>query len=517
MRPPMEKYGGQEVVLAHAVLDPAVSSFTMTMVMLTAMAPGRKRERVTAGRRPGPRRTCALPLVVAVHLMATARNRLAPSRVYACLTAAGVSLLPSTAVAGLNVKWDCYLPNASVDCMVLESSLRSNIPFLRFVPVANDADVAITMTSLPAEDSTRFVVVFRGRLFDGYVTEVRTTDKIPSSIDATTATVRLMTKLERGLSNFMDQKVVAAVDDGALSIRLVDPTQLPYTGRPEQQGVKWYVAPTVGTYFSDVQGVGVNASGNASLSFNLSEPKWRLQQSLGANYSQESQPVPGTTETASISFAGGNASTLLSSAVTNDNRWNGGLLLATERNPQANYRLRANGSAGLEFDLIPRETVNQKNLGMRCAVGMEFQHYGATNVQELDQQVIGRQFCDVFVNWHFIPFDLSASLGETTVLENIDYRSVYASASLTWRLTDNLSFAPWLNLQQVNQAINEPRPTNQFYSDPRQEIEASMLAAVQQSYAAPFGMQLGFSIRLLLGNGSLSSEDQRWKNASNLR
>ena len=44
-----------------------------------------------------------------------------------------------------------------------------------------------------------------------------------------------------------------------------------------------------------------------------------------------------------------------------------------------------------------------------------------------------------------------------------------------------------------------------------------MLAAVQQGYTAPFGIQAGLSVKYVFGNGSLSIEDQRWKGTSNLR
>jgi hypothetical protein len=179
--------------------------------------------------------------------------------------------------------------------------------------------------------------------------------------------------------------------------------------------------------------------------------------------------------------------------------------------------MRMNGSAGLEFDLIPRQTVNQKNFGVRCAVGSEFQRYDATNVQGITQQLVGRQFCDVFLSWHFTPIDVWTSIGETSILEDIAFRAFSASASATWRLTDEFTVSPWVSVQQINQAINEARPSNVVYADPRQEIEASMLAAVQQGYTAPFGLQAGITIRYLFGNGSLASEDQRWKNVSNLR
>ena len=307
---------------------------------------------------------------------------------------------------------------------------------------------------------------------------MHTSDKIPSSIDTTTAMVRLLTKLERGLDDFMDQKVAAEVKDGALTLRLVDPVQLPFTGRPEQDSVKWYVAPAVGTYFSDVEGVGINASGNASLSFNYSERAWRAQQWIGANYSRQSQPVPGTAETASIEFAGGGASDVLSFSLGRESLSSAGVLLSAEKNPQANYTMRANASVGIEFDLIPRQTVNQKNFGFRCAVGPEFQRYDTTNIEGLGRQFVGRQFCDVFLSWHFQPVDLWASLGETTILKGFDYRAFSAGLSATWRVTDNLTISPWLNLQQLNKAINEAQPSNVVYSDPKQEIEASMLAAV---------------------------------------
>jgi hypothetical protein len=84
-------------------------------------------------------------------------------------------------------------------------------------------------------------------------------------------------------------------------------------------------------------------------------------------------------------------------------------------------------------------------------------------------------------------------------------------------MTDNLIVSPWVYVQQINQAINEAQPTTAVYSDPRQEVQASMLAAVQQGYTAPFGIQGGLTIKYLFGNGSLSIEDQRWKGTTNLR
>jgi hypothetical protein len=432
------------------------------------------------------------------------------------LIVAGV-LATSEAAADLRVKWDCYLPNSGVDCAVLESSLTSKIPFVRIVRGRDEADAVATLSSLPAENGTRFKIDVLGESVDGYRTEVHATDKIPYSIDSTTAMVRVLTKVERALDDFMDQKEASEVKDGVLDIQVVDPVHMPYEGRPEQSSVKWYLQPGVGTYFSDVVGVGVNAQANASIGFNYSESRWRLQQGLGVNYQQQSQPVAGTNETASIDFEGGWFSDILSWALTQDNKWTLGLMVSGEKNPQANYEFRGNASAGVEFDLIPRQTVNQKNFGFRCAVGPEFQHYDAINVQGLDQQLVGRQFCDVFLGWHLQPVDVFASLGETSLLQDFDYRAFSASFSLTWRLTDNFILNPWANLQQINLASNEAQPNDTVYSDPRQEVVASMLAAVQQGYTAPFGIQAGLSIKYLFGNGSLSSEDQRWKNANNLR
>lgn len=426
-------------------------------------------------------------------------------------------LFASTAGAELRIKWDCYLPGANVDCVVLESSITSKIPFVRMVANRAEADVVASLTSVPAEGGTRYKLDFVGPPVDGYRTEVHATDKIPSSIDGTTATVRILTKIERGLDDFMDQKTAAEVKGGVLDIEVVDPVRLPFTGRPEQSALKWYVAPGVGSYFSDVQGVGINASANASISYNYSEQTWRLQQSIGASYSEQSQPVAGTSETASIEFEGASATNVLSWALTRDNKWSLGLLLSAEKNPQANYTFRANGSVGIEFDLIPRQTVNQKNFGFRCAAGPEFQRYDATNIEGLDQQMTGRQFCDVFFSWHFEPVDVGAGVGETSVLKDIAYRGFSAGVGITWRLTDNLTIAPWVSVQQINQAINEAQPTNVVYTDPRQEVEASMLAAVQQGYTAPFGVQTGLQVRYVFGNGSLASEDQRWKGTSNLR
>ncbi len=428
----------------------------------------------------------------------------------------GIALSPATATATLAVKWDCYLPGPPVDCVSLATSLRSKIPFLRMVTDAREADVSVTITSVPAEDATRIKCDIVGKRIEGYTTEVHTTDKIPNSIDSATATERMLTKLERGLDDFMDQRVASGMENDALTIRVFDPIRPPFTGRP-QQSVKWYVAPGVGTYFSDIKGVGINASGTASVSFNYSKPSWRVQQSMATNYTHLSQPVPNTNETASVQFVGGSANNVLAWSLPQSEHWSAGLLFSGEKKPQANYRLRANGSVGVEFNLVPRQTVNQKNFGFRCATGPEFQSYDETNVQGRQQQVVTRQFCDVFLGWHFQPIDLWAWIGENTVLGNFDYRSVGGGLGATWRLSDDFVISPWLNMQQINKAINEAAPTNAVYTDPRREIEASMLASARSGYTAPFGVQSGLTIRYLFGNGSLASEDQRWKNVNNLR
>jgi hypothetical protein len=235
------------------------------------------------------------------------------------------------------------------------------------------------------------------------------------------------------------------------------------------------------------------------------------------SYFRQSQPVPGTDEQAVVSFLGVSAANTLAWSFTADRRWSLGMLLAAEKNPQANYAMRGNASAGLEFDLVPRQTVNQANLGFRCAIGPELQRYDTTNIEGLDRQAVGRQFCDLFLSWHFLPIDVSASIGEGTVLKDIDYRSVVATLSTTWRLTDHFVITPFLSVQETYKAINEAEPTNGVYADPREEIEASMLAAIRRGYTAPLNIQSTLTLGYLFGNGSLSTEDQRWRRASSLK
>jgi len=424
---------------------------------------------------------------------------------------------PGAAQATFKIHWECELFNTGVDCAVLESSLLSKVPFLAVVPGAARAEVDVRVANLPCENGTRLTWDLLGRSVDGHRPEVHASDKVPSSIDAATATVRLLSGLERALAVFLDQKVAGEVRDGTLELELVDPAHAPYAGRPEQQGVRWYFAPSVGSYFSDVVGVGVNASGSGSVQFNYSERTWRLQDSAGAAYSLQSQPVPGTSETASIHFVGGNTNHSFAGSLDAQRHWSVAALVGAEKNPQANYRFRASAAAGVEFDLIPRQTVNQRNLGARCAVGPEVQRYDVTNVEGRQSETVGREFCEAFLNWHFAPVDVGASLGETALLSDVTFRSVSAGLSATYRVTDNLLVSGWFNVQQIRRALNEAQASNVAYSDPKQEIEASMLAAVQQGYTAPLGFQSGVSVRYLFGNGSLSLEDQRWKGVSSLR
>jgi hypothetical protein len=420
------------------------------------------------------------------------------------------------AEASLKVSWDCYLPASQIDCAQLVGSLTTKIPFVKVVQSAQEADVAVVLKSVPAESGTRFIFDFIGRSVSGYRAEVHMNDKIPDSVDSGAATVRIMTRLERGLADFMEQRLAGDFMEGQLMLQVSDPEALPFSGRTEQEALQWYVAPTISGVFSNVQGVGINATGNASISFNYSGDRWRYQGSAGISYNEQSQPVAGTTETASISFFGANATNILSWSVPSDKRLSVALLLSGEKNPQANYNLRGNGSLGVEFDVVPRQTSNQANAGLRCAVGPEFQRYDTVNIQNRQEQWLTREMCDIFVSWHFPAFDVSASFSETAPLNNIGV-NVGGSLSLTWRITDNLLVSPWISAQAIEQPLNAAQPTTVSFSDPRQEVEASMRAAIQQTFTSPFGIQSGLSIRYSFGNGSLNSEDQRWKGTSNLR
>ena len=427
------------------------------------------------------------------------------------------TLASRTAFADLKMHWSCYVVGGNVDCVKLEGSLTSAIPFLRSVSEVSKADVAVSVRSLPDEDGTRYRIDLVGKRVAGEAIEVHTNDRIPSFVDADTAMLRVLTKLERGLDDFMGQKDPARAKNGKLTIELTDPAHLPFTGRPEQSGRKWFVAPGVAATFSDVVGVGINATGNAAVLFNYSERKWRLQQWVGVTYTRMSQPVPGTDETADVDFLGLNVNDVLDWSFTKDGRWSAGLLFGSEKNPQANYAFRSNVSVGVEFDVRPRETVSERNLGFRCAVGPELQRYDTTNIEGRDQQIVGREFCDAFVSWHFRPIDVFGTVGETVLLQNPDYRAFSISLSAIWRITDDVTLSPWVTVQQINKAIDEAMPVTAVYSDPRDEIRASMIAGVQQGYTAPFSVQSGLTLRYLFGNGTLDSEDQRWKNVSNLR
>jgi hypothetical protein len=433
------------------------------------------------------------------------------------LLAMAVLARVSPAGGALAMAWDCYLPDSLVDCGALRNSLTSKIPFLVVVSDRQRADVTITVTSLPAEDGMRFVIDLRGREVDGYATAVHTWDKVPSIIDSSTTMLRLITKLERGLDDFMDQKVAAEAIDGKLSIVVTDPVDPPFVGRREQSALRWYVEPALSSSFSDVKGVGVNAWGTASFFFNSSQPQWRTQQRIETSYLRQSQPVPGSDAKAVVEFAGASATNVLALAITSDNRWTVGTLLSAEKNPQANYAMRANASAGMELDLVPRLTVNQANLGFRCALGPELQRYDVRNVEGLDRQAIVRQFCDVYLTWHFVPFDVSASLAQGLIMKDLRYWNVGAMVSATFRITESLVVSPSLSVQETNRAINEAAPTDVSTVDPKSAIEASMLAAIRRGYTSPLNIQSTLTISYLFGNGSFASEDQRWKRVSNLR
>ena len=339
-----------------------------------------------------------------------------------------------------------------------------------------------------------------------------------ASIDRT-ATVRIMTKLERGLDDFMDQKDGRGGQERQARHRAErSGRRCPSRDAPSRASLKWYVAPTrrlvlqrrrgsrrqrFGQRVAVLQLLGANVGGSAVVRREL-QPR-RASRS------------PVRTRRRASSSSRRKREQRLSRALTRDHRGALGLLFGREKNPQANYTFRANASAGLEFDLVPRQTVNQKNFGFRCAVGPEFQRYDATNVEGIDRQFVGRQFCDVFLSWHFQPIDLGEASGRHR-LARASLPGLLGGLSATWRVTDNL-IALAVGLVATDQPGDQRGRSRRTPSTPIpvRRCEASMLAAVQQGYTAPFGLQSGLSIKYIFGNGSLSIEDQRWKGTSNLR
>jgi hypothetical protein len=192
-----------------------------------------------------------------------------------CLLAVAVVLLfVRPAHAELVVSWTCYVPSARVDCAVVRSSLTSRIPFLTVTSDVDRADAAVTLGTVPADGGTHFKFDVVGRASDGYRPDVHTTDKMPSNVDPAATLVRVLTRLERALDDFMAQAEIARFEEGALTIRVSDPAEQPYPGRREQSAIPGYMAPSAAGQMSNVRGVGLNVSGSASLAFNYSGLMW---------------------------------------------------------------------------------------------------------------------------------------------------------------------------------------------------------------------------------------------------
>jgi hypothetical protein len=173
-----------------------------------------------------------------------------------------------------------------------------------------------------------------------------------------------------------------------------------------------------------------------------------------------------------------------------------------EHDPQNNQRLRAATYVGGDWRLRPFLQTDEGNIGVNYIVGAERQQFFLETEQSKYLTHFMRHKLTVIGTWHFSRVDVSGSLDASSQLTNLDFTSLGVSASVSWRIIDDL----WLTLDggsnsrsalvQTPKDLSQIHPLAQFFGG---------------GNFGSLNFQASISLRYTFGNSLLQRQDQRWR------
>lgn len=412
------------------------------------------------------------------------------------LTPAALALLllaPLQTQQPLTVAWDCYLPDDRIACTTLQVAHFSALPFLVQTSF-EEADVLIRVRSQKVPTGRAYVLAFEGkRDHPSFVIE----DRVLDTIQAQGLLLRLVADLQRGMAPYLALESPGSSDEsGAITLRLRDPAAGPVKASGGDKTTRWYVAPSINAEASldSISRVSVLATVLA----NWSSKDWRLRANFGANYRRFALDEEGQEPLSWDVLSVWNQTTIAHTI------WRGlsvGTTTIVAHDPPDNQLFTIRPLFGFEWVLKPYLETDESNVGVRYVFGGEHVRFWRTNLQRLDQQSFLLHDLAAFVRWHFERVDAQLTVSGRSIVDDLQYSSVSAAGSVTWRITDDLWLTGSGDASIRNRLINTPlRPPD----NPLEQIFSG------RNFGT-FAYSTSLSLTYAFGNSLLDSQDQRWR------
>lgn len=428
------------------------------------------------------------------------------------LLAVVIQLAGTTATAApLRVQLDCFLPTGPVRCPELSDAYFSSATFLTPTLERAEAELRLELRVAPEGDPrfTIFRVLVEGaRVAPPYARDVA----VPVELPPTAALLRVLAALQTMTAPHLDLEEPGHTDASGkwvmaltppradLRVRHVSPrpTTAADATTPAEETSPWYHSASVfGTAALGDANTTLNA--NVGYDVNYSDPQWRVRAAVNGDFQHVRVKLGDVDETQRI-FAAGAKSVV---ARTIHEGWSAAVLAGVSHAPAENLTVEQRVGVGIAWDLVPFMRQQGNSVGVQYVIGGTYQGYVRPNLFGKRSDTFPRHSLDLSANGHFERADLSAYLGVWSVI--LDNRFHRISGGVTWsyRFTTRFAVSVTADAGYRRALLNTPRD-----SLIDTELEQFLTGAKFSSLQLLAGVTLSYT----LGNSTLRSRDQRWKN-----
>ncbi len=419
-----------------------------------------------------------------------------PSIYFGIIVAVFLSTLPfsvSTSHATFPINWDCFLPQSSVDCETLRKAFFSSATFTSQVSIEK-ASLVIHVRHTPIQKGTQYSLDFEGT---GSLPTFTILDRVPDTVTTETTTIRLISDLQKGLSPYLALLKPGTTANKTLTLSFTDPNdQTQEKPRDDDSDTNWFASPSISGNYSK----GNNTSNylNARFSANYSDPTWRIQANTSADYQKIKLDYAGETITAETFNYGGRSIVSYSFK----EKWSVATILGYAHAPKQNLDNTVIGAVGLEWNLVPFKTTQEKVVAIRYTVSEHYQDYEKPNILDQEQSLFLKHSVEAYFAWNFEKFTVSTTLFGDSLMRDLSYLAGGASGSITWRVTNNILISLYGSLSYQKKYINAPLAEETSDSALEQYITGGNFK--------PLNIYTGLSLSYTFGNSLLKGQDQRW-------
>ena len=428
-------------------------------------------------------------------------DALVASAVACALVSLGGLAAPRVAQADAHVKWDCYLPDASVGCRDVASAFFASVPGVTRTD-EEDARLSIRLRTTAMPRGRRYLAEFRGTPVAAErgqeTVAFALSEQVPDAAGRDRTLMLLVALLQRGTVPYLNVSTPGKTEGGVLSIEATGAAEPAADGAGASEGSTegWYGRPSVG---GEIVSAGVRlVSVEAELELGWSHPSWRFVLAGSGSYRHLDLELPGSRLRGGFVQARGRAvlaRTLVRSVGV-------GVIAGARREPQNNLESRLEAGPAIEWLHRDFLRADEGNVGARYAILGAWDRYATVTVHGQSRELYARHSLTLFARLHLDAIDVDFDLTGGAIADRPHLWDVGGELSLTVRVASGLEVALSAATIYRGGAVHEPADPGSI--DP-------VATAVSGSDFGELTYTAGLSLAYSFGNGLVRAQDQRFR------